>query len=309
MEDPTENEAAPPPAGLNGAQARTNGHAPAARPPAAPGAPGSAREPATGSAREPAALRSAAREQPSHPGASLSPPGTVPESDVRTHSPAAAAPPRERLSFEEDLGELPWGYGDGRLICLVRDPSTLFVYWDLSQQQVEQAFGGLGSAQALLKLCTLRGEVVQTLEVHLGGRCWYVHGLPPGAELRAELWAAGERGARLLRSGRPVRLPPSGPSNALEELYAALPVGVPLPRDGHLSGGRPLDWKAGAEPPDWDRRAQARLGASGVYTEGLPWSGTAAPRIPTGEGDAKKVEDVEEGEEGEEGGAPGRDDP
>jgi hypothetical protein len=203
------------------------------------------------------------REEPAHPGVSLSPPGTVPESDVRTHSPAAATPPSDHLCFEEDLGELPWGYGDGRLICLVRDPSTLYVYWDLSQQQVEQAFGGLGSAQALLNLCTPRGEVIRQVEVHLGGRSWYVHGLPPDAELRAELWAAGEKGARLLRSGRPVRLPAAGPSSAREELYAVLPLDVPLPRDGQLSGGRPLDWKAGAEPPDWDRRASARLGASG----------------------------------------------
>jgi Domain of unknown function (DUF4912) len=214
------------------------------------------------------------REEPAHPGVSLSPPGTVPESDVRTHSPAAATPPSARLAFEEDLGELPWGYGDGRLICLVRDPSTLYVYWDLSQQQVQQAFGGLGSAQAILKVCTLRGELIRQIEVHLGGRCWYVHGLPAGAELRAELWAAGEKGARLLRSGRPVRLPAAGPSSALEEFYAVLPPAVPLPRDGHFSGGRPLDWKAGAEPPDWDRRASARLGSSGV-PGGLPWSSTS----------------------------------
>ncbi|GAC1538444.1 MAG: hypothetical protein NVS2B9_05020 [Myxococcales bacterium] len=245
---------------------------------------------------DPARGTRAAREEPAHPGASLSPPGTVPESDVRTHSPAAATPPRERLAFEEDLGELPWGYGDGRLICLVRDPSTLYVYWDLSQEQIKQAFGGLGSAQAILKLCTLRGELVRQVEVHLGGRCWYVSGLPPGAELRAELWAAGEKGARLLRSGRPVRLPAAGPLNVLGEFYAVLPVGVPLPRDGQLSGGRPLDWKAGAEPPDWDRRVGARLGASGYGTPGLPWSGTS-PGQPA---DAAKVE------EGGSGRPPGR---
>jgi hypothetical protein len=242
--------------------------------------------PAQAAAREAAGPRSR-REEPAHPGVSLSPPGTVPESDVRTHSPAAATPPSDHLPFEEDLGELPWGYGDGRLICLVRDPSTLYVYWDLSQQQVEQAFGGLGSAQALLNLCTPRGELIRQVEVHLGGRCWYVHGLPAGAELRAELWAAGEKGARLLRSGRPVRLPAAGPSSALEEFYAVLPLDVPLPRDGQLSGGRPLDWKAGAEPPDWDRRASARLGASG--------RGPAAPSSGDSPGFSGEEDAAEEG--------------
>jgi len=66
------------------------------------------------------------QEHPTHPGVPLAPPGIVPESDVRTHSPAAAVPPREHALVEE-LGELPWSYGDGRLVCLVRDPSTVYV--------------------------------------------------------------------------------------------------------------------------------------------------------------------------------------
>src|SRR6266481_5100325 len=51
-------------------------------------------------------------EAPVHPGVPLAPPGIVPESDVRTHSPSAAMPPREH-GFVEELGELPWTYGDG----------------------------------------------------------------------------------------------------------------------------------------------------------------------------------------------------
>src|SRR2546427_3178856 len=41
---------------------------------------------------------------------------------------------------------------------LIRDPQTVYVYWDLSQQQIEQAFGGLGSARASLKLWNARGD-------------------------------------------------------------------------------------------------------------------------------------------------------
>src|SRR5437762_2775924 len=221
------------------------------------------------------------KEHPAHPGVPLAPPGIVPESDVRTHSPAAAVPPRDHATVEE-LGELPWSYGDGRLVCLVRDPATVYVYWDLSQQQIEQAFGGLGSARARLRLFnTHRGDLVRNVEVHLEARGWYVRDLPSALEVRVELWAEGDKGARLLRAARPVKLPPAQPSDVLEEFYATLPLGQAL-RGEPITGGRPLAWKSGSAPPGWERRMQprwqftsSRSGAAGAGGEGgLPWSGT-----------------------------------
>lgn len=177
-------------------------------------------------------------ELPSHPGVPLSPTGVVPESDVRTHAPGAAANPHRASPLpDEHLGELPRGYGDGRLVCLVRDPSTLFVYWDLSQAQLEQAFGGMGAARAALKLLTLRGELVRELEIHLEARAWYIRQLPQAAELRVELWALGETGSRLLRASRPLRLPGSTPSSDFSAEYALVPIDAPLPRE--IFQGRP----------------------------------------------------------------------
>jgi len=219
------------------------------------------------------------KEHPIHPGVPLAPPGIVPESDVRTHSPAAAVPPRDHGTVEE-LGDLPWSYGDGRLVCLVRDPSTVYVYWDLSQQQIEQAFGGLGSARASLRIFNAgRGDLIRTVEVHLEARGWYVRELPSALELRVELWAEGEKGARLLRAARPVRLPPAQPSDILEEFYATLPLGHAL-RGEPITGGRPLAWKSGGAPPGWERRMQPRWEYSssrsgqGREKSALPWSGT-----------------------------------
>src|SRR5438105_14001406 len=221
------------------------------------------------------------KEHPTHPGVPLAPPGIVPESDVRTHSPAAAIPPRDHAIVEE-LGELPWSYGDGRLVCLVRDPTTVYTYWDLSQQQIEQAFGGLGTARASLRIFnTGRGDMVRTVEIHLEARGWYVRELPSAMELRVELWAEGEKGARLLRAARPVRLPPAQPSDILEEFYATLPLGQALRRQP-ITGGRPLAWKSGGAPPGWERRMQPRWqysssrSGAGAHNEksGLPWSGT-----------------------------------
>jgi len=141
------------------------------------------------------------RGEPSHPGVPLSPPGIIPESDVRVGTPSAAPPPHEHGQINEGLGELPAGYGDGRLVGLVRDPATLYVYWDFSQQQIEQAFTGLGPGRATLKLWNARGsDLVREAEVHLDARGWYVRELPPGSELRVELWAVGPLGARMLRA-------------------------------------------------------------------------------------------------------------
>jgi len=212
-------------------------------------------------------------EVPAHPGVPLAPPGIVPESDVRTHSPAAAVPPKEH-GFVEELGELPWSYGDGRLVALIRDPQTVYVYWDLSQQQIEQAFGGLGSARASLKLWNVRGnELLRDVEVHLDARGWYVRELPSALELRIELWALGERGARMLRAARPIKLPPAQPSDVLDEVYATLPLGSAL-RGDPVAGGRPLAWKSGAAPPGWERRMQPRYPTTSRSGGAVPWSGT-----------------------------------
>lgn len=217
--------------------------------------------------------------QPAHPGVPLSPPGIVPESDVRLHSPAAATPPAGRPR-QHDLGDLPKGYGDGRLVAMVRDPATLFIYWDLSAQQVEQAFSDIGPSRAVLKLWNARhgaGELVREAEVQLETRGWYLRDLPVGSELRVELWAMGERGARLLRAARPLRLPPGLPSDQLEAFYVRLDLNQPLPRDG-IAGKRALEY-VGGPPMEWDRRLDSRHRSDSHPSSGsMPWSGTLPNR-------------------------------
>src|SRR5256885_415690 len=196
------------------------------------------------------------RGEPAHPGVPLAPPGIVPESDVRVHTPAAAAPLPAHGLVNEGLGELPWAYGDARLVGLVRDPTTLFIYWDFSPQQIEQAFAGLGRARAMIKLWNSRnggGDLVRETEVHLDARGWYLRELPPGLELRAELWAVGERGAPLMRAARPARLPPAAPSDQLEAFYLRLPLDQPV--TARIPVGRPLSY-GGSAPAGWAPRLQ-----------------------------------------------------
>ena len=190
--------------------------------------------------------------RPALPGVSLSPPEVIAESDVRTHSPAAAQPTHHLGIWAEELGELPWSYGDGRLVALLRDPRTVYVYWDLSDQQVEQAFANLGPARAALKLWSSAqdGEFLREVDVHLDARGWYVRDLPPGVELRVELWALGERGSRMIRAARPVRLPQAETSTVWDEIYVTLPLGRRLGRGESLTSGQPLQWRAGQSAPE-----------------------------------------------------------
>lgn len=266
-------------------QSKSNEGAPV-EPSAGPVASVRARE---GVAAGPAPATAAAKPDqhpgvPEKPGVPLAPPGIAPESDVRVHTPGAAAPQKSH-GLVEELGELPQGYADGRLVSLIRDPATLFVYWDFSSQQIEQAFSGIGRARALAKVWNLRSnELLREVEVHLDARGWYLRDLPPGAELRVELWAVGEKGARMLRAARASRLPPAQPSDVLEAFYVRLPLDQPLPRDG-ISSARPLNY-GGAVPAGWERRAQPRFSSSLGGAPGslanlpgspggrLPWSGT-----------------------------------
>ena len=103
--------------------------------------------------------------------------------------------------------------------------------------------------------------------------------LPPGLELRAELWAVGERGARLMRAARPARLPPAAPSEQLEAFYLRLALDQPI--TGGIPVGRPLNY-GGSAPAGWERRLQPRafsgssFGAPFGSSPGgtLPWSAT-----------------------------------
>src|SRR5438067_1739667 len=132
------------------------------------------------------------------------------------------------------------------------------------------------------------GELVGESEVHLDSRGWYVRELPAGVEVRPELWAVGERGARLMRAARPIRLPPAIPSDQLEAFY--LRVALDQSIASGISAGRALNY-GGAAPAGWERRVQPRPfsgssvgGPFGSSPGGkLPWSATHV--VPDLDGD------------------------
>ena len=173
--------------------------------------------------------------------------------------------------YEENLGELPWGYGDDAFVALPRDPRTLFLYWDFSRETAQGGFAGLDKPRVELRVFARAGagwDFVRTIDFALESRGFYVHDLEPGRVYRAEIHAVDRSGEdRQLGPGsNEMMLPPLGPSPVIDDRFIRLPWEVPLGRllgPGHAGGPFSDDARSLlARLSDWSRFA-ARSGAPG----------------------------------------------
>lgn len=212
-----------------------------------------------------------------------------PLTEDRLEPPAEIAPGwKPEPLFDEDLGDLPDGYGDDALVALPRDPTTLWCYWDFAHHTVQEAMRDLENPHARLRLLE-QGRVVRELDFALESRSFYLSDLTPGRHYRVEVLFYGTNG-RHKRVGRPsnsVMLPPRGPSSIIDDRFMTLPWGTPLSRRFDLfDRARPESGFSG-EDRDAFREASAGrgLGASenrpnapgvpgGGLRTGRPWSGT-----------------------------------
>lgn len=109
-------------------------------------------------------------------------------------------------------GELPEGYGTGRLWLTPRDPHCFDVHWDPTAEQQRQCTG-LGAHQPLAVRVyrESRADCVAEVQVHPGSRHWFIHveqaGLPYLAELGFyevhDQWHALALGGPVTGAGEP----------------------------------------------------------------------------------------------------------
>lgn len=189
---------------------------------------------------------------------------------------------------EEPPLDLPWAYEDDRVLLLVRDPRTLFAYWDFHPETVRRAMEGLADPVVRLRLYQLGGSepaLVRDLDVSVESRSWYLYDCEPNSDYRLELVVVGKSGAeRLLGRGSNVAtLPPNQPSAWVEDRFASLPLDVPLSSAalftlGRLSGDadRRLHIRAfelsGGGPITGDQASSSTQIVEGFG--GRSWSGT-----------------------------------
>ena len=156
-------------------------------------------------------------------------------------------PPSPSEPFEPGPFASPREVGTDAPVLLVRDPTTLFVFWDFRRELERGAALGLREPRLLLRL--QRGpELDRTLELPLTARSTYVTGLTSGQEYTAEVLLLGRDGwTRPVgsRSG-PRRLPPGRVSAQLEVRMLRLPwsealSGEPVPPAPSSPRHEPLD--------------------------------------------------------------------
>jgi hypothetical protein len=194
--------------------------------------------------------------------------------------------------YEEDLGELPWGYGDDAFVALPRDPRTLFLYWDFSGHTTAAAFAGLEHPRVQLWVFARAGagwDRIRTIDFALEARGYYVHDLDPGRVYRSEVHALDQQGRERLvgKGSNEMMLPPIGPSAIVDDRFIRIPWEMPLGRllgPGHAGG--PFSDEARAllaRLSDWSRFAARTGGGSAGGMGGRPTSpAVSSPSSPVG---------------------------
>lgn len=188
---------------------------------------------------------------------------------------------------EEPPLDLPWAYDDDRVVLLVRDPRTLYVYWDFHPDTIRRALEGLREPRTVLRLVQLGGsepKLLREMEIHLDSRSWYLYDCEPNRDYRVHIVALASEGAEVMvgRASNVASLPPSAPSEWIEDRFASLPLDVPLRSasiflQGRLTGGdrrmhRHAFELSGGGPIPGDEATSSRGLVQGFG--GRSWSGT-----------------------------------
>lgn len=133
-------------------------------------------------------------------------------------------------SVDEELPELPGGYGKSRIVMMPRDPQWSYVYWDISNEHKEE-LRHQGGQQLVLRLYDVTEaeaesntlSTVQEFPVDELAREWYV---PIPISDRDYLCEIGYRCADstwlVLATSKPVHMPPVYPSDWIEDHFIEL---------------------------------------------------------------------------------------
>ena len=202
--------------------------------------------------------------------------------------------------------DVPWGYGEDRVTALPRDPDWLFVYWELTDDALDQARKALGKS-GLNAWCSLRIHDVTGLALEVStsdpldiavdrdSRDWFVHVGKPGRTVRVELGLKGvDGGFRAIASSDPVEFPRKRPSEnttvrwlEVQATHDALPL--PTARPLVSRGADPESQPAppALEPSDpipgsWEQAKTVEFWETArAQSEVVPWTVVLSQRDQT----------------------------
>jgi hypothetical protein len=142
---------------------------------------------------------------------------------LATSQSAGGGRPHHRRGPYVDRGpELPAGYGDDRIVALVRDPRNIFVYWELSGGAFERAKAARGESELAGAVWALRVVRVGDgrffdIPVDPAASNWYLR-VEPGCRYQVKVGLVLSSGAFLeLAASAEVLTPPEGISERIDE--------------------------------------------------------------------------------------------
>ena len=164
--------------------------------------------------------------------------GTINSIPLRseTEQPAAAPPAsrsytvEELASVDDDLPELPEGYGDSRIVLLPRDPKWAYAYWDISNEHKDE-LRRQGGQQLALRLYDVT-EIDQSYQTPHGmqqqdcdemARSWYLEIPMSDRDYTAEIgYVTGDGNWLMLARSAPIRVPPIYPSDWANDQFVTI---------------------------------------------------------------------------------------
>lgn len=129
----------------------------------------------------------------------------------------------ESLSLTEDL---PHGYGDDRIVLLVRDPYWIHSYWEIQQGTIERVLeeNGLSGQHAQKVLRVYIGSETEYYDINVEGliNTWYINSGRPDTDFFVDIGiGVQDRFIALARSNR-VRTPLAGMSSVIDDRWMSL---------------------------------------------------------------------------------------
>ena len=130
-------------------------------------------------------------------------------------------------AVDEEIGELPEGYGESRIVLMPRDPQWAYAYWDVPNEHKAQ-LRNQGGQQLALRLYdvtdidfdTQASHGVQEFPCDEMAREWYVAIPVSDRDYLVEIgYRCGDGRWLALARSAPVRVPPTYPSDWVEDQF------------------------------------------------------------------------------------------
>lgn len=141
----------------------------------------------------------------------------------------------ELASVDEDLPELPEGYGDRRIVLLPRDPKWAYAYWDISNEHRDE-LRRQGGQRLALRLYDVT-EIDQTDQTPHSmqqdcdemTRSWYLEIPVSDRDYTVEIgYLTDDSRWLMLARSAPIRVPPIYPSDWVNDQFVTIGFGEPL---------------------------------------------------------------------------------